>query len=276
MVAGFAFQGEELVSIAAGESEEPGKNIPIAIKQIFWRILLFYIGSIIIISAIIPYTDPNLLNSTLDNVSISPFALVFQRAGFAFAASVMNAVILTSVLSCGNSGMYAASRFLWAMAKEGRAPKIFAKTNKRGVPVNAIYLTTLVGMAAFLTSLYGDGKVYIWLLNASALAGFIAWAGIAITHYRFRKAYIAQGRNLNDLKYKARWYPFAPIFAFVLCSVVIVGQNYQVFLEGTIDWTGVIVSYIGLPIFLILWFGYKYFKKTKIVPLKECNFSNDN
>lgn len=275
MIAGFSFQGEELISITAGESECPERDVPKSIKQIFWRILMFYIGAIIVIGAIIPYTDPNLLNSAIENVSISPFTLIFQRSGIAFAASLMNAVILTSILSCGNSGMYASSRILWAMAKDGKAPKVFAKINKRGVPTNALYLTTLVGMAAFLTSLYGDSKVYVWLVNASGLAGFIAWAGIAISHYRFRKAYVLQGRSLNDLKYKSKWFPFGPIFAFSLCTIVILGQNYQAFLGGTIDWNGILVSYIGLPLFLALWLGYKYVKKTKVVELKDCDFSVD-
>ena len=85
-------------------------------------------------------------------------------------------------------------------------------------------------MLAFLASLFGDGAVYIWLLNASGMSGFIAWVGIAISHYRFRKAYIAQGKDLNDLPYKAKWFPFGPIFAFALCVIVILGQNYGAFI----------------------------------------------
>ncbi|MBF0207826.1 MAG: amino acid permease, partial [Oligoflexia bacterium] len=121
MVAGFSFQGTELVGIAAGESEHPEKDIPRAINSVFWRIIIFYVGAIIVIGCIIPYTDPNLLNGSVENVAISPFTLVFKRAGLAFAASLMNAVILTAVLSCGNSGMYAATRMLYAMATEGKA-----------------------------------------------------------------------------------------------------------------------------------------------------------
>ena len=105
MVAGFSFQGTELIGVAAGESEDPEKNVPKAIKSIFWRILMFYIGAFIVIGFLIPYTDPNLLNSSIENVSISPFTLVFDRFGFAFAASFINAIILTAVLSAGNSGL---------------------------------------------------------------------------------------------------------------------------------------------------------------------------
>lgn len=272
MIAGFAFQGTELIGITAGESEDPKKSLPKAVKQVFWRIILFYVFAIIVIAWLIPYNDPSLLQSDLENISVSPFTLVFQKAGFAFAASVMNAVILTSVLSAGNSGMYAATRMLWVMAKEGKAPKFLTKVNRRGIPMNALVATTLIGMAAFLTSLFGDGQVYIWLINASGLSGFIAWLGIAISHYRFRKAFVAQGRDLSELPYKAKWFPFGPIFAFVLCMIAVLGQNYNAFLGSTIDWNGILVSYIGLPLFLLLLVGYKIVRKTKVVRLKDCKF----
>lgn len=271
LIAGFSFQGTELVGIAAGESENPEKNVPNAIRQVFWRILLFYIGAILILGLLIPYTSPSLLNGDLENISVSPFTLVFERAGLAFAASVMNAVVLTSLLSAGNSGLYASTRMLWSMAKDNQAPKFLAKVNRRGIPMNALIITTLIGGLAFLTSVFGD-HVFTWLLNASGLTGFIAWIGIAVSHYRFRRAYVAQGGDLNELKYKAKWFPLGPILSFILCMIVIAGQNYEAYLSGSIDWYGVAVSYIGLPLFLAIWLGYKIFHKTKIISLKDCHF----
>ncbi|MDN3018864.1 amino acid permease [Paenibacillus sp. BSR1-1] len=272
-IAGFSFQGTELVGIAAGESENPKKNIPKAIRQVFWRILLFYIGAIAVIGLVIPYTSPELLGGDVDKIAVSPFTLVFEKAGIAFTASVMNAVILTSVLSCGTSGLYASTRMLWSMAKDGQAPKFLQKVNNRGIPINALVMTTIIGGLAFLTSIFGD-QVYTWLLNASGLTGFIAWVGIALSHYRFRKAYIAQGRDLNELKYKAKWFPLGPILALAMCIIIILGQNYQAFMTGNIDWYGAAVSYIGLPIFLVIWIGYKFIHKTKVVKLNECSFED--
>ena len=150
---------------------------------------MFYIGAFIVIGFLIPYTDPNLLNSSVENVSISPFTLVFDRFGFAFAASFINAIILTAVLSAGNSGLYSSTRMLYALAKEGQAPKIFGKLNKRGVPVPALILTTAIGLFAFLTSFIGEGTAYTWIVNISGLCGFIAWVGIAISHYRTCRIY---------------------------------------------------------------------------------------
>ena len=164
---------------------------------------------------------------------------------------------------------------LWALATEGKAPRLFAKVNRNGVPIYALFLNILLGLVAFLSSLFGNGTVYTWLINASGLTGFIAWLGIAISHYRFRKAYVAQGRDLGQLVYRAKWYPFGPIFAFVLCAVVILGQDYVAFTGESVDWAGVIATYIGIPLFIVLWLGYKLMKRTKVIPLQECDFENN-
>ncbi|MGG6448640.1 amino acid permease [Pseudobacillus badius] len=272
MAAGFSFQGTELLGVAAGESEDPEKTIPKAINTVFWRILLFYILAILVIGLILPYTDERLLS---DSVSVSPFTLVFERAGFAFAASVMNAIILTAVLSAGNSGMYASTRMLWDLARDGQAPKFLARLDKRGVPVNALIFTALVGSLAFLTTFFGDGVVYVWLLNASGMAGFVTWLGIAISHYRFRRAFIAQGGDIHTLPYRAKWFPIGPLLALILCTFIILGQNFPAFIGGNIDWNGVLVSYIGLPLFLAFWLVYKIKHKTKVIPLEECDLSKE-
>lgn len=269
IIAGFSFQGTELIGIAAGETKSPQTAIPRAIKQVFWRILLFFLSSILIISLLIPYTSPHLAKA---NVAVSPFTYVFKELGVAFAASLVNAIILTAILSAGNSGMYAATRMLWFLAQKGHVPSLFAKINKRGIPIYALAATTAVASIAFLSSLFGNGKVYFWLLSASSLSGFIAWLGIAVSHYRFRKAYIKQGLDINKLPYIAKGYPYVPLIAMILCIVIIAGQHYKAFIENNIDWYEIIISYIGIPIFITLWLGYKFFKKTKIVNLAECDF----
>ncbi|WP_075181255.1 amino acid permease [Pantoea sp. 1.19] len=272
MIVGFSFQGTELIGIAAGESADPAKNIPRAVRQVFWRILLFYIFAILIISLIIPYTDPSLLRNDVTDISVSPFTLVFQHAGLLSAAAVMNAVILTAVLSAGNSGMYASTRMLWTLANEGKAPRIFAKLSAGGVPRNALYATTVVAALCFLTSMFGNQTVYLWLLNTSGMTGFIAWLGIAISHYRFRRGYVKQGNDLADLPYKSGFFPLGPIFAFVLCLIITLGQNYQAFLEDRIDWYGVTATYIGIPLFLAIWLGYKWTQRTRFVRYDDMDF----
>lgn len=267
MAAGFSFQGTELIGVTAGESENPRENIPRAIRSIFWRILLFYILAILLIGMLIPYSNEQLASG---DISTSPFTIIFEKAGLAVAASIMNAVILTSVLSAGNSGMYASTRMLWVLAKEGKAPRFLARLNERGVPVASLLATGALGMLAFLASFFGDGVVYVWLLNASGMSGFIVWLGIAISHYRFRKAYLYQGRKLEDLAYLAKWFPFGPILAMLLCIVVIGGQFIGALHDGRIDWAYIIASYVGIPLFLAIFIGHKWKHRTRMLTLAEC------
>ena len=276
MIAGFSFQGTELIGVAAGESENPKKNIPIAIRQVFWRILMFYILAIFVIAMLIPYTDPRLLQNEASDISVSPFTLLFERAGFAAAAGVMNAVILSAILSAGTSGMYASTRMLFSLAEQGKAPRLFAKVSRNGIPRNALYATTLVGALCFLTSIVGDKVLYTWLLNTSGMCGFIAWLGIAISHYRFRKGYVAQGGRLEDLPYRAKLFPFGPLLAFALCLFITMGQNYTALIGEQIDWAGLAATYISIPLFLLIWLGYRFKHRSRLVRYKEMDLSSSD
>ena len=274
MVAGFSFQGTELIGVAAGEVKDPRKSIPKAIKQVFWRILLFYILAMAVISFIIPYTDPRLIHASTSNLAMSPFTIVFKEFGLPFAASIMNAIILVAVLSACNASLYSSTRTFWYMAKKGHAPQFFTKISSQGIPLRALFVTAIFGCLVFLSSLFGNGKIFIWLVNISSLSGFVAWLGIAISHYRFRKAYIAQDKSLRDLPYRAKLFPFGPLLAFVLCIIIIVGQEYGMFVSGHFKLLDFLSTYIGVIIFLLLWIGYKLIKKTKLVPLQDCDFEH--
>ena len=219
LVAGFSFQGTELIGVAAGESKDPRSAVPKATRQIFWRIMIFYIGTVIVMGFLLPYTNENLLAGELTQVAMSPFTIVLKQAGIGIAASLMNAVILTAILSAGNSGLYASTRMLYALAKDGKASAIFSRTSKRGVPVPAMALTTVVAASCFLSSLVGDGTAYTWLVSVSSLCGFIVWLGIAVSHFQFRRAYLKQGNSLDDLPFRARWYPVGPILALSLIHI---------------------------------------------------------
>jgi len=274
MVAGFSFQGTELVGVAAGEVKDPRTSVPKAIKQVFWRILLFYILAIAVISFIIPYTDPRLIHASTNDLALSPFTIVFKRFGLPFTASIMNAIILIAVLSACNASMYSSTRIFWHMAKKKHAPQYFTHINRHGVPLRALLITAIFGCLVFLSSIFGNGQVFIWLVNISSLSGFVAWLGIAISHYRFRKAYLLQGKKLSDLPYRAKLFPFGPIFAFILCLFIILGQEYEMFLSGHFHLLNFLATYIGVLTFLILWIAYKAIKKTKVIPLNECDFEH--
>lgn len=272
LLAGFSFQGTEVVGITAGETENPKKSVPKAINSVFWRILIFYLGTVTVIGFLMPYTDPNLAKASIDNMVFSPFTLVFQRAGLAVAASVMNAVILTSVLSCGNAGLYTATRMLHSLAMEGNAPKLFKKVNKRGTPLAALNVTAAFALLCFLSTEVGLSQLYFWIINVAAMTGFMAWIAIAISHYFFRRAYVAQGNRVEDLAYRAKFYPFGPIAAFTICALIIMGQYWA---YGDYTVMGFFVAYIGLVFFAACFFGYKFVKKTKFVNPLEADLTYD-
>lgn len=274
MVAGFSFQGTEIFGVTAGEAENPRETIPKAVKNVFWRILLFYILSMVIISFVIPYTDPRLINTNTDEVALSPFTIVFRNAGLHAAASVMNGVILVAVISACNASLYTATRMLWHIAKQKQAPAVFAKLSPQRIPLNALLATAAVGSLVFLSSIFGNGQVFMWLLNISSLAGFIAWFGIAVSHYRFRRAYLVQGYHLRDLPYQSPFFPFAPIFTVILCVLIILGQQLNLLLTHNDSWVTVIGTYIGIPIFLLFYLGYKWRFRSKLIPLEQCELQH--
>lgn len=272
MIAGFSFQGTELIAVAAGEADQPEKTIPKAIRAVFFRILLFYIGTFIIIGFLLPYTDKHLVDSSNGDIAASPFTLIFEKAGVVGAASVMNAVILTAILSAGSSGLFASTRMLYALGQRGMAPKFLLKTDKRNVPVPALIVTSLLAVGCFALSQTTE-SAYTWLVNASALAGFITWCGVAWSHYKFRKAYVAQGNKVEDLPYRAKWYPLGPIVALTMCSIVILMQNSDLVFDGKFDMQKMVETYLGIPVFLALWWGHKLVTKSKKVNPAEADLT---
>lgn len=281
MIAGFSFQGSEFIGITAGEAKDPGTSIPKAIKQTFWRLFLFYVLAVVVISTLIPYNAPFLINGAAsEDVSASPFTIVFQNIGLSSAATIMNVIILTAIISACNASMYSATRVLWHLSKINQAPKFFAKTNSNGTPMYALLATCLIGSAFIFEPLVGEDRFFGLLVNISSLAGFIAWFTIAISHYRFRRAYIKQGKSLKDLPFVAKFFPFAPIFALLLVSIIILGQAGVIFSNYDRSWASLlfefITTYVGFFGFVALYFGYKYIKKTKLIKLEDCNLTSES
>jgi lysine-specific permease len=150
---------------------------------------------------------------------------------------------------------------------------VLTRTTKSGIPLLALLFSSIIAGAVFLSSRFGQGQLFVWLLNISSLSGFIAWFGIALCHYRFRKAYLAQGRKLSDLPYQAKGFPFGPLFALCLSVLVILGQQFDAWILHKINIDNLIGTYIGLPAFLILYLGYKLYRRTKLIPLNKCKFN---
>ncbi|KAJ1951268.1 hypothetical protein FBU59_000265, partial [Linderina macrospora] len=265
----FSFLGTEMLGISAAESKNPRKDIPRAITTVFFRILVFYVGSILVIGMIIPYDDPNLLNAhSVKDVAISPFVLMFKRAGLGPAEHVVNAVILTTVVSAGNSGLYACTRMLHAMAMSGAAPKVFAKCTKRGVPIFSLVFVLVIAMALFGISFIGNRVVFSYILNTSTLMGLITWLSILVAHVRFRMAMKRQGYNTSRLPYRDWTYPFGTAYAACAIMVPMAGTGWAQ-AQGHFNVPGFITTYLGPVIACILYCFWKWYKKTRILDLAE-------
>ncbi|MFS0646336.1 amino acid permease [Siminovitchia sp. 179-K 8D1 HS] len=210
----FSYQGSELIGIAAGESDDPGKNIPRAIRNVLFRIIVFYLASIVVLSAIFPASELGLMES--------PFVTMMEIAGVPFASDIMNFVILTAILSVGNSCLYASTRLLWSMSREGMVPKWFGKLSKRKVPLRALLFTMSFSLLSLLTSVMEADAVFVLLMSIAGISVTISWMGIALSQYMFRKKYLRDGGKLEDLKYKVRFYPFVPLFCIGFCLFILV------------------------------------------------------
>ncbi|GAB5593414.1 hypothetical protein Unana1_08314 [Umbelopsis nana] len=275
LLAFFSFGGTEMVGITAGESSNPRKAVPKAISQVFWRILLFYVLSIFIIGLCIPYDDPSLLDAAYGDlnsaVKVAPFTKIFQMANLPGADHAVNAVLLTSVLSAGNSCFYACTRTLMALGKEGKAPRIFGKVNSRGVPVYALIVTTLFACLAFLADIFGSSNVFAWLINLTGLSALLTWMSISVIHLRFRHAFKVQGRDLKDLPYRAPLFPYGCYVAILLCLVVLVSDIYYAATTTPFEPVNVVGVLIGLPFFFLFFIVWKIVKRTKFVKAVEAD-----
>ncbi len=243
----YSFQGAELVGIAAGECEQPEKNVPRVIRGIAARIIIFYVLAMIVLAGTIPWQEAGVLES--------PFAHVFGRMGMPIAQDIMSFVVLTSALSAGNSALYACSRLLWSMSKEGLAPKWLGNLNSRGVPVNGVLITLLLACMSLLTSAYAADTVYLWLMSSTGLTGCLIWVIIAWCQMNFRKEYLRMGGKLEQLKFRTPFYPAVPILAAVLNIGVILSLSY--------DETQHIVLYAGIVSVIAIYGYYMLFMNKK-------------
>ena len=210
----YAFQGCEIMGVAAGETDQPEKSIPRAVRNVVFRVLIFYVLAVMVLAAIIPWQQAGLVES--------PFVQVFDMVGIPYAADLMNFVILTAILSVGNSGLYASTRILWAMSKSGMAPKALSPLSKQGVPLRALAITLCFALISLMTSFIAADTLFMVLMAVSGMAGTVTWIVIALAQYRFRRQFLREGGQLEQLKYRAPWFPLVPLLCIVLCSSLFV------------------------------------------------------
>jgi len=246
----WSYLGVETVTIAAGETENPEINVPKAIKTVFFRIALFYVGSVTIIGLVVPYTSVSVMHNG--------YAGIFLMAGFKSAATLMNIVILASLASCANSVVFVASRMLMALSQEGKAPKIFGRINKRGIPVPAILLTMSIGFLSLMTNFISPDKVFIWLISIAGFNTLLSWFGILLSHIKFRKWLVANGGKVENLKFKTSFYPIAPILSLVFLIAIAIAMATSADTRFSF--------LIGIPMMVIYFtIGVWQYKKGKMI-----------
>ncbi|KAI0429357.1 amino acid permease/ SLC12A domain-containing protein [Xylaria sp. FL1042] len=267
VLAAVYYSGTEMLAMTAAESKDPKRDLPSAIRQTFWRILIIFVGLVFFAGIIVPYNSPDLLTGTSKS-ALSPWTIALVNAGWDGAGNLLNVVMITAQFSSVNSAIYVASRSLVALANQRRAPRFFAKTSKNGVPVRAIVFSNTLGLIALLNVASSPGKVFGYLISISGAATFVAWAFIGIAHLRMRKAWALQGYRTDDLPYKALFHPYGTWFVVLLNIFLVFISGYSVFIGGfaAVDF---VFDYIVLVIFTLLYLFWKFLKGTSIVPLME-------
>ncbi|KAM4065372.1 amino acid permease [Hirsutella rhossiliensis] len=271
VTAGFAFvTSPELIAIAAGETVAPRRNIPKAARRFVWRLAIFYGISSLIIGILVRSDDPRLLGATKDgksDASASPFVIGIQNAGIPVLEHIINAAILTSAWSAGNSFLYSGSRILYSMSLSGQAPKWFSVTNRKGVPYLAVLFTWSFGLLAFLNVSNSGATIFTWFVNISTISGFIAWVVIMITYLRFRRA-LEYNNLFNSLPYRTPLQPYATYATLVVVSLLIITNGFQTFMP--FNASDFVAAYVTIPAFLVLYIGHKlYFRTPMYIPTSE-------
>ncbi|MFI8264506.1 MULTISPECIES: amino acid permease [unclassified Streptomyces] len=219
----FSFMGSEIVTLAAGESEDPRRAVTKATNSVIWRIGVFYLGSIFIVLTLLPWNDKSIVDK-------GSYVAALDSIGIAHAGQIMNVIVLTAVLSCLNSGMYTASRMAFSLGERGDAPKVFAKVNKRGVPMAAILGSVIFGFAAVYFNYSSPDTVFSFLLNSSGAIALFVWLVICLTQLRMRKILVREAPE--KLTVKMWLFPYltwatAAMITFVLGYMVYDKDNRE-------------------------------------------------
>lgn len=270
VTAGFSYQGAELVGVGAGETADPAKAVPSAIRWTFWGILSLFVSTIFFIGLLVPYDNGALVSGSSD-ASGSPLVIACNLAGVKVLPDILNAVLLTAVLSAAQSNVYSGSRILVALAEEKHIPHFMTRVNKNGTPYIAVAFTSAFGLLAFLNLSSTGSEAFDWFMNITSIAGFITWSCIIICHLRFMAAAKFHGISRDSLPYKAPLEPVLAWYGLFFCILILLTNGFTVF----IDWStsGFFTAYISLILFVVLYVGHKLVFRTKFVKLADVDLT---
>lgn len=276
VTATFAYLGTELVGVTVGEAQNPRRNIPRAIRLTFYRILIFYVLSVLLLGMCVPWNAPELeeaVNSSVSNAAASPFVVAIKIAGIHTLDHILNACILLFVFSACNSDLYIASRTLYGLASDGDAPAIFRRTNKDGVPLYALGGSAMFCLLAFMNVSTASTKVFGYFVNLTTIFGLMTWISILTTHIWFVRGRRAQNLPDSAMPYVAPLGLWGSYGALFMCILIALTKNYDVFTgDFHSKYPTFITGYLGIPVYLILLFGHKIITRSRGVRPHECDF----
>ncbi|PYH92569.1 hypothetical protein BO71DRAFT_485312 [Aspergillus ellipticus CBS 707.79] len=274
LTAGFSYGNIQIVAMAGSETNNPRKVIPDATKKTFARIFIFYVLSIFIVGLIVPYNDPDLTISTGTSQQ-SPFVIVFERSGISVLPHIINAVVCTSAISAASSCIFISSRTLYGLSRDNHAPKLFQKCNRFGTPYYAVGLSCVLLPLGYLTLGNSSSTVFDWFANITTVASLISWVVLEVTVLRFFAGLKAQGLSRDRLPYRSPWQPYASWVTLFMVSMVLIFSGFDIFVKGNFTASGFLTSYLNIGIFAVLYIFFKFWLKSKVIPLKEIDFQSE-
>ncbi|KAK3294172.1 amino acid permease/ SLC12A domain-containing protein [Chaetomium fimeti] len=265
------YAGVESVAVAATETRNPGYAVPLAIRQVFIRIVVVYMGSAFFFGLTCPANAPDLIGGS-SRALRSPMTIALQNAGWEGGVHLINAFIFVTCVSAVNSSIYIGSRTLLFMAQDGKAPKFLGWTDKRGVPIPAIVFTNLCGALSMMNVSTGASQAYSYIVNLSGVSTFLVWGAISFTHIRFRAAWKAQGHTESELPFVSLWYPYNAYFGLSANLFLALIQGWATF--APFNAGSFVDAYILLPLFGVIYIVYKLIFKTKLWKAHEIDLQS--
>ncbi|KAF5096622.1 hypothetical protein DV451_004146 [Geotrichum candidum] len=262
------YAGCESIAVAATETKNPAQAVPHAIRQVFWRIIFIYMGSAFFFGLTVPSNADGLVGGASRALK-SPMTIAIQNAGWEGGVNLINAFILLTCLSAVNSSIYIGSRTVLYMAQDRTAPKFLGYTTKNGVPVFAIIFTNAFGALSLMNISTGASQAYTYIVNLSGVSTFLVWGSISFIHIRFRRAWYHNGHTAAELPYQSMFYPYNAYFGLAANVFLAIVQGWTTL--SPFDAGNFVDAYILLPVFFILYFGYKFAFKTKFLAISEIN-----
>ncbi|KAI6434865.1 hypothetical protein MCOR22_009396 [Pyricularia oryzae] len=270
--ASFTIAGPDYVAMAAGEAENPRNVMPRAFNAVFYRLTAFFILGALAVGILVPSNDQDLVNafnSGAPGAAASPYVVAMNRLQIGVLPHIVNAMVLTAAFSAGNSYVYCASRSLYGLALEGKAPRFLTKCTRNGVPLYSVLVVLAISLLSFLQVSNNAAVVLSWFVSLVTASQLLNFAAICFTYTRFHKALAAQGIDRRTLPYRGWFQPIPAWMGVIACTTMAFVGGYTVFLPGKWKTPDFLFSYTMIIVTPALFVGWKFFNKTKFLKPEE-------